>query len=47
MRPAALMLATYAAVLRRLERRGWHHPSIPVKVGKLTKIWLLLRHGLI
>jgi phytoene synthase len=46
MRPAALMLATYQAVLRHLERRGWHRLAEPVKVPKMHKLWLLVRHGL-
>ena len=46
MRPARLMGATYAAILRRLQRRGWARLDVPVKLSKLEKIWLLLRFGL-
>jgi phytoene synthase len=46
MRPARLMGATYAAVLDRLERRGWRELHRPVKVGKLTKLWIVARYGL-
>ena len=47
MRPARLMGATYAAVLRRLERRGWRRLEVPVRLSKFEKIWLLLRYGLV
>ena len=47
MRPARLMGATYAAILRRLERRGWQRLDQPVKLSRLAKIGLLLRHGLL
>jgi len=43
MRPARLMAATYAALLRRLERRGWRDPAIPVRLSRLQKLWLALR----
>ncbi len=46
MRPARLMGATYAAILRRLEKRGWRRLGEPVKLSTWEKIWLLLRHGL-
>ncbi len=47
MRPARLMGATYAAVLGRLERRGWVNPAPPVKLPKLHKMWIALRYGLL
>ena len=47
MRPARLMAASYRAVLRRLERRGWTRLDEAVKVPRLLKIWFLLRYGLI
>ncbi len=46
MRPARLMGATYAAILRHLERRGWARLEQPVRLGTPEKIWLLLRYGL-
>ena len=46
MRPARLMGATYAAVLVRLERRGWVHLETPAKLPKWAKLWIALRHGL-
>lgn len=45
MRPARLMGATYAAVLRRLERRGWDRPAEPVRVPKWQKLWIALRYA--
>jgi len=46
MRPARLMGATYAAVLARLERRGWTRLDRPAKLPKWQKLWIALRHGL-
>ena len=46
MRPARLMGATYAAILARLERRGWRDLARPAKLSKWRKLWVLLRYGL-
>ncbi|MCX7383251.1 MAG: presqualene diphosphate synthase HpnD [Alphaproteobacteria bacterium] len=46
MRPARLMGATYAEVLRALERRGWQALDQPATLPKWRKIWLALRYGL-
>ena len=46
MRPARLMGATYAAVLNRLERRGWHDLQRPVRLPKWRKLWIAGRHYL-
>ena len=46
MRPARLMGATYAAVLARLERRGWARLDRPAKLPKWRKLWIALRYGL-
>ncbi|MBV9784170.1 MAG: presqualene diphosphate synthase HpnD [Acidisphaera sp.] len=46
MRPARLMGATYAAILARLERRGWSRPGERVRLPAWTKLWLALRYGL-
>jgi len=43
MRPARLMGATYAALLDRLQRRGWSQPDVPVKLPKWQKLWIALR----
>jgi phytoene synthase len=40
------MGATYAALLARLERRGWSQPAGRVSLPKWQKLWLALRHGL-
>ncbi len=46
MRPARLMGATYAAVLDRLERRGWERLDVAAKLAKWRKLWIALRYGL-
>ncbi len=46
MKPARLMAATYAAVLGRLERRGWTHLGERVSVPAWEKLVILLRFGL-
>jgi phytoene synthase len=46
MKPARLMGATYAAILSRLERRGWSPPHERVSLPAWQKLWLALRHGL-
>jgi phytoene synthase len=43
MRPARLMAASYAAILRRLERRGWSRPHLRVSVPKWEKLFIALR----
>ncbi len=43
MRPARLMGATYAAVLARLERRGWDRLDVPAKVPKWRKLLIAAR----
>jgi phytoene synthase len=42
-----LMSAAYAALLGKLERRGWAPPRRRVRVAKAALVWLLLRRGLI
>ena len=46
MKPARLMGATYAAILSRLERRGWERPDERVSLPAWQKLWLALRYGL-
>jgi phytoene synthase len=43
MRPARLMGATYAALLERLQRRGWSQPDVQVRLPKWQKLWIALR----
>ena len=47
MRPARLMGATYAAILRRLERRGWARAHGRVSLPRHQKLWIAFRHGLL
>jgi len=46
MKPARLMGATYAAILSRLEWRGWERPDERVSLPAWQKLWLALRYGL-
>ena len=43
MKPARLMAGSYAAVLARLERRGWSRPETAVRVPKWEKAVISLR----
>ncbi len=45
MRPARLMGASYAALLHRLERRGWTRLEQPVQVPKWQKLLIALRYA--
>jgi phytoene synthase len=47
MRPAAAMGAVYAAILRRLERRGWQRLDRPVRIPSAVKLIFALRYGLL
>lgn len=47
MRPAAVMGAVYAAILGRLEKRGWRRIGERVRVPTPRKLWYALRHGLL
>ena len=40
------MGATYAAMLARLERRGWRVLAERVSLPMWQKLWLALRYGL-
>ncbi len=44
MKPARLMGATYAALLERLQQRGWANPDAPVRLPRWQKLWIALRH---
>ncbi len=46
MKPARLMGATYAAILSRMERRGWGRVAERVNLPTARKLWLALRYGL-
>ena len=45
-RPAVLMMQIYRRVLERLERRGWEPPRQPVRVSRIEKALIAVRHGL-
>jgi len=45
MRPARLMGATYAALLDRLEQRGWREPERRISLPRWQKLWLALRYA--
>jgi phytoene synthase len=45
MRPARLMAASYAAILSRLERRGWRTRARRVSVPPWEKLWIALRYA--
>jgi phytoene synthase len=47
MRPAAMMMAAYRAILERLERRGWDRIDEPVSLPKPLKMWIALRHAVL
>jgi squalene synthase HpnD len=46
MRPAAVMLGTYHALLHELLIRGWQHLDEPVWIPAWRKLALVVRHGL-
>jgi phytoene synthase len=46
MRPAAVMLHIYRALLDELLARGWRHLDEPVRISTRRKLALLLRHGI-
>jgi presqualene diphosphate synthase len=46
MKPARLMGATYAAILSRLEQRGWVRLDERAGLAGWKKLWLALRYGL-
>jgi phytoene synthase len=46
-RTPRLMGAVYLALLARLRARGWAWPRAPVRVGKLARVGILLRHAVV
>ena len=46
-RTPRLMGAVYLALLARLRARGWACPRAPVRVGKLARVGILLRHAIV
>jgi len=47
LRPAVIMMTIYRRILEKLVRRGWQRLDEPIEVGKPTKIWIALRHGIL
>jgi len=47
MRPARVMGAVYADILKRLERRGWRRIDERVSAPTPLKLWYALRYGLL
>ena len=45
MRPARLMGATYAALLRRLQQRGWERTAERVRLPRWQMLWIALRYA--
>ena len=46
-RPAAVMMVSYRTLLDRMERRGWQHRSPRMRLGRLEKLLIGLRHGVL
>ncbi len=46
LKPALLMMAVYRLTLTRLIERGWQRFDRPLRIGKLERLWLGLRHSL-
>ena len=46
MRPARLMGATYAALLERMQQRGWSNLHDRVSLSKFEKLRIALRYAL-
>lgn len=45
MRPAIIMMKVYRRIFDKLRARGWGSDRRPVKVSKIEKLWIALRHG--
>lgn len=46
-RPAVVMMEIYRAIFERLETRGWRRRDGVVKIPRLLKLWIALRHGVL
>jgi squalene synthase HpnD len=47
MKPAIVMMEVYHRILHALRRRGWARHAEPVRVGKLAKLAIAIRHGIL
>lgn len=45
-RPAVMMMEVYGQILKKLEDRGWHNRSRPVRLSKFEKVWTAVRFGI-
>ncbi len=45
MRPAIVMMEVYRKIFLKLLRRGWKRGAPPVRLSKVEKLWIVLRHG--
>lgn len=46
MRPAIVMMEVYRRILEKLIARGWRRVDQPVRVSKISKLFIALRYGL-
>jgi phytoene synthase len=46
-RAPQLMAKVYQNILTRVASRGWEAPRLPIRVGRATKLWIVLRYGLL
>ena len=46
-RPAIMMMEIYRRLYLRLKQRGWRDLSHPVDLGKLHKLWVAFRYGVL
>ena len=46
-RPAIMMMEIYRRLYQRLKRRGWRDLTRPVGLGKLHKVWIAFRYGVL
>ena len=46
-RPAVMMKEVYSRVLHRLMRRGWEPIGGPLRLSPLSKLWIVIRHGVV
>lgn len=47
LRAAVVMMKNYRLILDRLSETGWRDLDAPVRVSKPTRLWIVLRHGLL
>jgi phytoene synthase len=47
LRPARIMTAVYRRLFERLAARGWERIDEPVRLGKLEKLWIAFRPGIL